>query len=365
MMLGVHDMTQNHREMPERPGRPSNYVPYLPQDMDAYREYVQAVVERYDGDGVGDMPGLKYPIKYWEVDNEVGSRGVDVEDYCTILKDTYGEIKSADTTANVLFAGLTRMGKEYYPDVKNKCENIDQYFDISNFHFYPARENPKEALLEYSDYISLLKTLFPGKPIWITESSVPSENTNVLYKQQPDAPDIYYTTEKLQAEMLVKIYTTSIAKGVDKLFWWMLMDVKLTGIRGIDSFAKNSLYDSLAENAKLSGYALRLLVDKLEGSDWGNIESVYQSDDIYVYKFMNNGKPIWVAWNDGTQQTITLDVGNINSVKITEAVPDAESGAELDENDYPDFFNIEIKSVSNGKVSITLGESPVFVELNI
>jgi hypothetical protein len=57
-----------------------------------------------------------------------------------------------------------------------------------------------------------------------------------------------------------------------------------------------------------------------------------------------------------------LDVGNINSVKITEAVPDAESGADLDENDYPHFFNIETKAVNNGKVTIILEENPVFIE---
>jgi len=57
-----------------------------------------------------------------------------------------------------------------------------------------------------------------------------------------------------------------------------------------------------------------------------------------------------------------LDAGSINPVKITEAVPDAISGADLDGGDYPDFFNTEIKSVSNNQVTITLTESPVFVE---
>jgi len=41
-----------------------------PYDMDAYRRFVLALVERYDGDGKDDMPGLKYPIKYWEASNE-------------------------------------------------------------------------------------------------------------------------------------------------------------------------------------------------------------------------------------------------------------------------------------------------------
>ncbi|MBU4070007.1 MAG: hypothetical protein KJ646_03410, partial [Nanoarchaeota archaeon] len=78
-------------------------------------------------------------------------------------------------------------------------------------------------------------------------------------------------------------------------------------------------------------------------------------------------EPVWVVWWDyfddtGSSKTISLDVGSISSVKITEAVPNAESGADLDENNYPDFFNTETKTASGGKVEITLGESPVFVE---
>ena len=37
-----------------------------PYDMDAYKAFVCALVERYDGDGSSDMPGLKFPIKYWQ-----------------------------------------------------------------------------------------------------------------------------------------------------------------------------------------------------------------------------------------------------------------------------------------------------------
>ena len=35
-----------------------------------YQDFVKQLVERYDGDGIDDMPGLKNPIKYWQIDNE-------------------------------------------------------------------------------------------------------------------------------------------------------------------------------------------------------------------------------------------------------------------------------------------------------
>ncbi len=39
-------------------------------DTAAFYTFVQKLVERYDGDGVDDMPGLKVPITYWEFSNE-------------------------------------------------------------------------------------------------------------------------------------------------------------------------------------------------------------------------------------------------------------------------------------------------------
>jgi hypothetical protein len=52
------------------------------------------------------------------------------------------------------------------------------------------------------------------------------------------------------------------------------------------------------------------------------------------------------------------------SVLITETIPDAESGADLYETDYPNFFRTEIKGVVGGSVSFDLKEIPVFVEIS-
>ncbi|MCD6480637.1 beta-galactosidase, partial [Candidatus Bathyarchaeota archaeon] len=101
-------------DFPELPR--SRYKPY---DMETYKKFVKALVERYDGDGVDDMPGLERPIKYWEVLNEP-STGVkaklhgkrkaffmgDAEDYFEILKATYEAVKEADPEAKVLNGGM-------------------------------------------------------------------------------------------------------------------------------------------------------------------------------------------------------------------------------------------------------------------
>ena len=41
-----------------------------PCSMENYKTFLLALVDRYDGDGSNDMPGLTKPIIYWEIMNE-------------------------------------------------------------------------------------------------------------------------------------------------------------------------------------------------------------------------------------------------------------------------------------------------------
>ena len=100
-----------------------------------------------------------------------------------------------------------------------------------------------------------------------------------------------------------------------------------------------------------------------EGSDWDNIETIQEKDGVYVYKFIKNGKPIWVVWNDNDgEKQVTISGVNSQSVKITEAVPNYDSGKDV--KDYTTAFKTENKQIINNKLTIILNETPVFAEGN-
>jgi hypothetical protein len=65
----------------------------------------------------------------------------------------------------------------------------------------------------------------------------------------------------------------------------------------------------------------------------------------------------------GKTKTMNIDVGNVDSVKITETIPNADWGKNLKDKDYPNFFKTEVKKVIDGKVSLDLWEKPVFMEV--
>ena len=109
-----------------------------PYDMDAYRRFVSAVVERYDGDGIDDMPGLKYPIKYWEASNEPSLQtgfwtffNGSSEDYLEVLKATYQAVKEADPEAKVLAGGMGTMKPQQVSFWRPVFKKGSQYFDAA------------------------------------------------------------------------------------------------------------------------------------------------------------------------------------------------------------------------------------------
>jgi len=351
-----------------------------------YIQFVKDLIERYDGDGYKDAPDLKNPIKYWQIDNElpgIPPLGVtseasepenekwfkaSVNNYAHILQITSKAIKSSDPTAKVIMAGMPDIGpgtekifREYYLKVLEKLN--DRYIDIFDYHFYgDAKDSWKIMKYAYRMIREGLDGIgCENTKIWITETGTYSGRPHDVQGYAP------LQSEKEQAIDLFRRLIYPITFGVKKVFWaWGVVDCGVS--KGPDGYMGLIYSGERAGEPgygvkKLSYYTYKILCEKLKGSDWDNIQTIRESDGVYIYKFTKQGKPLWIAWNDSLKtKTAILDVGNINAVKITEAIPDEETGADLDEKDYPDFFRTETKPVNNDLLKIILGENPVFIE---
>lgn len=197
---------------------------YLPSDMTAYSAYVTRVVERYDGDGVDDMPGLLHPVRYWEVDNEVDlknanvARGATVDydpkvfctpaEYAQVLIASSKAIKAAFPGARVLNAGLYRphaeQGASYFRGLVAIPGVLDA-FDVLSVHTYHDDLDGERLAIG----IRNLRTLAPLKPTWVTETSLGLTGG---------------ITEEDQARMVVTFVVRSALEGADKVFWHTLGD---------------------------------------------------------------------------------------------------------------------------------------------
>lgn len=202
-----------------------------PCDMKAYGEFIGKVVERYDGDGVDDMPNLKTPVKYWEVLNEpsmqggsLGGAGEDLKffvgtskEYFEILKTSYEAIKKADPDAKVLHAGMAGMHKNFVDFWTPIFElGAGKYFDIANIHSISTTEKTEDLfVIRFKRFLK--KFGLEDKPIWVTEAQ---------YGELEGRPKNIKEFEKLMARSVV----FALAQGADKIFLienWIHWDMDL------------------------------------------------------------------------------------------------------------------------------------------
>ena len=91
--------------------------------LDDYAAWVQAVVERYDGDGVDDFPGLvdvdgdgrPDPVRYFQIETDATtgvwwqgtSPATAADEYVTLLRAAAGGVRLASPDARIILAGAT------------------------------------------------------------------------------------------------------------------------------------------------------------------------------------------------------------------------------------------------------------------
>ena len=273
----------------ETPGEFSEFgIPrsrYKPHDMEAYKQFIEAMVERYDGDGKDDMPNLRYPIKYWEVANEPSHDAYflgTTKDYFDVLKATYEAVKSADPEAKVLVGAPA-------PEQESKFWNelIDlgggEYFDIANIHQVPSEIESSAIFIN-----DILSEYGFEKPIWVTESG------------NPFAKD-----EDKQAENLVKGYVAGFSNGVERVFYNLYKTFPM--IEGKEKISGQALIDK--GRKKPIYYAMHTIIEKLDC-----FTSVKKLSDGQ-YKFIVESRSIYVLWGNESippEITGTVTVTSIN-----------------------------------------------------
>ena len=176
---------------------------FADEEMERYYiKFVQETVERYDGNGIKDMPGLKNPIKYWQVSNEPALRplverwedvetvqenlkkNLDPQGFSRLVELTYKAIKEKNPEAKIALAGMAggygfvskdpltfREVHEFYlPILKNLS---GKYIDIFDIHYYGVEWKGMKDAYDFFRR-ALDKNGYQNTEIWFTETGVPS-----------------------------------------------------------------------------------------------------------------------------------------------------------------------------------------------
>jgi len=282
-----------------------------PCDIESYKNFVKKLVERYDGDGVDDMPDLIVPIKYWEVSNEPSMQEELVfftgssSDYYDILKATYEAVKQADETSYIVsggMAGVANDNKEFWEKVFDFGGS--NYFDIGNIH---SISSDSDSLYgeEYKEFLDDNKI---EKIFWTTEAELKS---NSLQGVKP--------SEESYAKVIVKNYVEAFSSGSDKIFY--------VGLENSPGDEESWLIGKTGEKQE-PYYAYKTMVTKLDYFD--KVEKIVDGQ----FKFTIDTKIVYVLWGtNDINEDITGQI-KITDLKGTEKTIDSNT---LILNDSPVF----------------------------
>lgn len=184
---------------------------YAPCDMHAYLAWLGAVVERYDGDGVEDMPGLAYGLRHWEILNEPGMQGPQLtffQDsparYLELLERSYTAIKTANRDAIVLPAGQAGMQPTFVEFWEPVLAGAKGFFDIGNIHSISSSDDFFST--QYRSWLA--NQGYPSMPYWITEA---------LVGRRPQSHQQALSADEL-AQLTFTSYASAFAAGANVIF---------------------------------------------------------------------------------------------------------------------------------------------------
>ena len=144
-----------------------------PCSMENYKTFLLALVDRYDGDGNNDMPGLTKPVLHWEIMNEPEFKmffSGEEDEFVEIFIASSKLIKAKQKDAVIIMAGAAGM----HPDSKrfwsSALPKIENHFDIANMHHITGPDGRCDKEMWVDEFTELLNKKNINKPIWVTEA---------------------------------------------------------------------------------------------------------------------------------------------------------------------------------------------------
>lgn len=298
-----------------------------PIETTAWYKYVHAFVERYDGDGFQDMPGLQKPLKYYEMYNEPDLRqgwthlpepaahqfNGNVNDYVRLSAVGYQALKDADPSALVVGPATAQTAGNPDTVINGQlwfmwdwpewmAAGGLNYVDIVSFTRYP--DTPNWDAENYVDFfLYFADNNRGGKPVWLTETGWSGSST-----------DPSQTKASNFARFTFQAWNHTF---VQRFFWYSYHEPSFPDVT--NSAAKALISTTQGPHApgcEPDPYfhptyrAVEVLVDVFSAFTADDHPAVISpNENVRVYRFDKDGQTVWAAWNKATSgtQNINLD----------------------------------------------------------
>lgn len=331
------------------PGRGGRGGPPYPTGLEAeYQDFVRAAVERYDGDGVDDVPG-SIRVDDWQVMNEpffpLEDGRMTNEQYAELVRLTEEAVHDANPEARVVLGDMGRAQRDILPLI------VDVDFAAVDVHYWSTAEDYQLPFLEMMR--RGLDTAGLGHvEIWMCEFGTYTNHPGRL----PPHTDAY------QARWLVKAMVANRAAGAERILWnnlvaWtsfggdpdsqfnfmgLISTGEASGDEASEVGEERPAYFAYQRLIEATGTAAAALV--------GEVVELPAPARAVAFEPRDGSPIIYVAWSDGGDVTVDLPCP-LASARVTTMVPDAAG-----------VFEETTVPASTELVSVELGEDPVLIE---
>jgi hypothetical protein len=334
-------------------------------DEPAWRKFVTALIERYDGDGKDDAPGSPQ-VEAWQVVNRPNQLGLPASFYAQLVKATREAAREADPAAKLVLGawGGSDLAPEqalqgwptYFGQVLKGLSGED--FDAVALEWFG---DARVASASFADYIQLIRTQldlagFADKPVWVTCTGTFTGQIEGLRGSQ---------SEQEQASALCKRMITAFALGCERFAWGYGLAENAEANTPL--FKQTGLvFDGKGEadrgplRRKLAFYTYGLLISELaSASPEGILRQQLAPASAWVVAFDRpEGQLLlvwWDWWKDGATErarlTSELEV-NVPEVLVTPLLSDQRGR-----------FSSERIETDAGLLTLELGPVPLLIEL--
>lgn len=330
-----------------------------------YYDYIYHVVERYDGDGFMDMPGLVRPVKYFEIGNEVDlpeyGKGLTLNNYVIKrLIPAYFAAKKANLNAVILNAGLSMM-KDRHFDITYLWKMLSlikilggekngYYMDAIAIHYYCDPQDPERFQINYPIVKFILKLFgIDSKPVWITEYGLATMKNEGGEIREEDQASVL-----LRFAILMKYY------GISESFIYNLKDVNSSdpsdweNVLGLHKVVCQDTSEIIQEKQAMP--VLAIFSNKTNGLNFENINpSLERLFGIHKLIFGDGTKKLQILWYTKFNDTGINPDHSSETTQIQVSL-DGNNGVLIDM-----YGNIINSNIADGTV-ITIGEKPQYIE---
>ncbi len=352
----------------------NRYLSRKPADQAQWDSIVRTVVERYDGDGIDDMPGLPCPVHTWHIEEE-GTFWVDTDaNYVAHFNQTAAVIRDADPQAQVVLMGISSdqaWNAAWYAGFVKQAPPSFLWIREDSLAAFVARTATLLAQCDY-DVVDLhsyeTTNVLQGKLAWVRSLMAQPAPVWCFEGGGPYVSRDQGYTDTLNAYMVFELFAEALANGAERYTFPYLQPTSgnWDDAPGYDNIPLTSygLFCDGSACTKPSYESFRVLTqhiaDFTSARDLSPRISGFAPDSLYRMRFATTHGPVDIVWAGTGTRTVTYRMHGwtpgafSTTLRVTHPVVAAGLTADEAVTEFIPFVQ--------GYASLTVTDEPVIVE---